>query len=1253
MADEFNSMQAQLGLVGQGGSFNPLGIATPAPPPAPIVRHPGDVSADIVRQTQTQMATTLQTTAVMRPGGMSGLGFSGGGPIGAFSQQYQQNMAGIQSQQLSPFSAQMMGMMGGMGGGFAPGMLPHPAMMTTPGMGIYRPFQPPQAPTVSPYPQMPMFPTPFTPMPPPPMFQTPMELSNNIAIQAGQRRTAGMFATPGVAARAGTDIGLGAMGAGVGASLGARFGPMGALIGGGLGMFAGAMGSEHMGLGATAQHITENLNPFRTMAIRGQQMLGASQSWVGGGPDLNMASGRGLSFQGATHLARKLEDTAFSSQFKRDTQGAFSAQDLTKITNVAGQQGLLQDAQSVDQIHDKVKGIAKSLVSFMKIANEPNVVEALKSMGKARQMGLSIGETMDMAVEARMYSRMAGTSVRGIMETGGAQGAMMFQQQGLSAGLGMRVGMGAMGMANAAVAGGAFTPQRLAMLGGVQGVAQHEMESSAAFLRQPMMAAAMSQMGRAGEFGVSGGAVAALQGGRMNIGQMATMGANNMLAAVQRQGVGALGMMQVQGTELQDQIGRLLGPQGLQAAKMNQVMQTMGMMGLDRNPGGFATAGLAMGMSNDQVKAMMSQASSPGYWRNMQAQNQIQRMEVRGIEQQAREARAPGVMDRFWQSESGSRRWQAGAQELYAGMRNAGEGITNFFATDEQERQAKSRGGVIMRRDRNLIGGSDAELREMMGQTGAQGARADETLGALRGWSGRAPDYERRFGGVFASEKETSAALGGDFDEETARAKRRGGLEGALGSVGVAGRRLGRRGAIAGWAVGWSLASLGGEEFADKLMAKTGMGDWDEEDRMKRADEDKGADAWREALSYQGDTKKYFGKIEELGKGKEGGPGTEKMSKFLTGLRVDMAQKADKEMGMGILSAGTETRSGAETLAKARAKREGIDWDKMSEADKQSALAIAGSGVAQASQNENYAAAHEDINVSTFKGRESLAKARMVDISDALFGKEGKGWDLFGGTQSTRNEVLDKMFGQGRSGEGGRLAALERAAMVEKDPDGPAHKALAEAEAKLGNLPKEKRDKIWREKEEFIKSLGGKNQGQLEEMGRQLIKGSSSDAHMKQVVGEMKQARTRVKSQELQASGMTRAFGKEASAGASMSELLQGNLENIADPQMRKLAEQYQLTDDPTKRAAIEKRAEGLAKRLGLNAESEERGGVIAKGEKGLKAIASAMAGTESNVSAAFPQAVDSLQDAAETLQTAAEAMGRAFGTDMSPDRGS
>lgn len=1133
MADDSpNSMQAQLGLVSQGGSFNPLGIATPAPPPPPMVRHPGDVSADIVRQTQTAMATTLQTTSAMRMGGMGGMAYGGGnglGAVGAFAQQYTQNMGSIGSQHINPFSAQMMGMMGGMGG-FSPGALPNPAMMTTPGMGIYRPFSPMASPTVSPFPQMPIFPTPFTPMPPPAMFQTPMELSHNISVQAGQRRTAAMFAMPGVAARAGTDMGFGFAGAGLGASLGARFGPMGALIGGGIGAAAGVFGSEHFGFGGTAQHTADGLNPFRTLALRGQQMLGASQNFVSGGPDLNPMTGRGLSSQGSTHLARLLEDTAFSSRFRRDTGTNMSAQDLTRITNVAGQQGMLNDTQSVEQIHDRVKTIAKSLVSFMKIANEPNVVEALKSMGRMRQMGLSVSETMDAALDARMFARMAGTSHKGIMEMGGMPGAMLFQQQGLSAGLGMRVGMGAIGMANAAVTGGAFSPQRLAMLGGVQGVAQHEMESSAAFLRMPMMAAAMSTMGRGGEFGVNGGAIAALRGGHVNIGQMAGTGATNILNAVRQQGVGAIGLMQVQETELQDRMGRLLGPQGLQSAKMGQVMQTMGMMGLDKNPGGFATAALSMGFTNDQVKTMMSQASGPGYFRNVQAQNQIQQMDVRGLAQSERDRNRPNLFSNFTRNGSGDVSRVLG--DSYAGLRNFGESVTNFFATDEQERQARKHGQTVLRTDRSLLATSDEEMREMFAMSGSDASAATGRTNELRGRGDNAPSDRNRRRGFsrfnLGSTNDLDRIMGGDFDTRLERARRRGGFSAAFGAAGV--HAEGALNVLG--AVGTGLLQPGLEALGFKAR------DLQEEGEADDRQQERANSAFKEAQNYEdrGAFSKQLGNL-----GKKTGLGAEGVAGMVAKINRGLVTSARQDRNLLL----TNKQFGAEQYDRAN-QLTGGEFGKLSSDQQQSVLALSAVGVGAESGNQEATAARGNVGSKTQLERVDRAKQDIVQLSNVLFGQENKGFDLFGGTQKRRNDLMDKIYGKGRTGKGALLLALK--ARAESDPEAAA--AFDDAYKKLATTD----PRALREYDQLIKEgVLDDYKSELSMMGLRLTKGAGNTADRIGTVEQIKKNRTNIKRGEARAQGLARAFGKQTSAEAPIDELLQGNLEDIDDPHMQEI----------------------------------------------------------------------------------------------------
>ena len=1205
MADDgsFNSMQAQLGLVGQGGSFNPLGIATPPPPAPPMVRHPGEVSQDIVRQTQTQMATTLQTTSAMRLGGMGGIAFGGGGgggggmgAIGAFAQQYQQNMIGINAQHVSPFSAQMMGQMGGMGGGFQPGMMPHPAMMTPPGMGIYRPFMPQQGPTVSPFPQMPMFQTPLTPMPPPPQFQTPMELSNNMAIQAGHRRTAAMFATPGVAARAGTDVGLGYMGAAAGAALGSHFGPMGAAIGGTLGMAAGAFGSEHFGLGATAQHITDRMNPFRTMAIRGQQLQAGSQDWVSGGSNLNMMTGRGLSSQGATHLGRMLEDTAFSSTFRKQTGGAFSAQDLTKITNVAGQQGMLNDAQSVDQIHDRVKSVAKSLVSFMKIANEPNVVEALKSMGKMRAMGMSLSETMDMAVDARMYSKMAGTSARGLMESGGMPGAMMFQQQGLSAGLGMRMGMGAMGMAGAAVSGGAFTPQRLAMLGGVQGVAQHEMESSAAFLKMPMMAAAMSRMGRGGEFTMDGGAVRSLGNGGMNINQMATSGVNNMLEAVHKQGIGALGMMQVQGTEIQDNLGRLLGPQGTQAAKMQQVMQTMKMMGLDKNPGGFATAGLAMGMSNDQVKSMMSQANSPGYFQGIQRHLAVQKMELRGLEGEEFERNRPGILGRMQERAGG---FQA-LRDAHAGFRNMGEGISDFFSEREQVSQARGRGQVVLHTASSLLG-TDATLRN------ARGMRHPGMAAAMMGDLG-----SQRGSGLGAGYRSArDAILGGDQDDLRQMRETQGGWAGLLGGGALEANYRGGMALLTGTSGGLGTEA---ENRATSKDLAAGAGMWKTAQR-------EGADDWKKRLSSTAASSK----IDEG-----------KMRQLVASVQLKLADRANSNMGEGILKGGMMGGEEANSIIAAEASRMGLKLDKGA---LENVGVLAGKTAGELTNNKDAFRPRDIVNVKSDKlFKEGLLKGQDA-LSSAVFGHD-EGLDLLRGTRNNRARILQKAFGEQKDAKAGVLASILSAAQYPGATDEDKRKA---AEA-LGSADKEDVDRATALRTSLKDDLP-----ELAKMGRKFL-AVGGTLKEKYAGGEaIREGSLSVEQQGAQRSGRRALFGEGADLSSSTEELLASGKVGSMSGRMKDIAQRFReakLAGKDT--SAIVAEADEATTRSGVNIAAESAGGYASPSESAIEAERDRMSKTESDVSGAFPHAVDTFSEASRQMLRAAQMLGKGLDhTDM------
>lgn len=635
MADsnnDFNAMQAQLGLVGTT-SFSPQGIPTP-PVQFPAVRSPGEMAQALVQQAQAQTVNTIQAATMTR--GSAGFGASVPGPIAAFAQQYQANMSSIQGAQMSPFNAQYMAQMTG-AGSFNTGMLPSPITMTAPGMGIYRPLPSGPPITVPPVPHTPLFHTPFTAAPAAPQFATPYDYQFSLQQQHSDRAAAAAIKAPNVAAHLAADAmtayygsRLGSVvGASLGGAKGARFGE----IAGGV---AGLALSEFGGLAETAQGMANRINPMRRMYVGGAQLQSISTDFVVGGPDL-AANGRGLSHQASVQLSRQMHDLASDSTFRRTTGNAYSANDLIAMTRVSGQNGLLDTSQSAEQIKNQVRDIAKTVSGFMQAANEPDFREAIKQMGQMRSMGLNLRESMEAIRDIKSAARASGTTVRGVMESGGLSGAMMFQQMGMSAGLGLRVGSGAYGMARQAVAGGAFTPQQLALFGGVQGVAQNIMEGQASMLRMPMMAAAMSGLGAGGTFTINGNAVKDLSDGKVGVMRMASMSADNLMRAVNKGGIGALAQFESDQSAIQDQVGKLLGPEGLMMMQMQQIMNTQKDLGLGKSPGDFLLAARAMGLNKDQALQMQKMANSPEFFAGMRKQVDVRIEEARAAARQDKE----------------------------------------------------------------------------------------------------------------------------------------------------------------------------------------------------------------------------------------------------------------------------------------------------------------------------------------------------------------------------------------------------------------------------------------------------------------------------------------------------------------------------------------------------------------------------------------------------------------------------------------
>ncbi len=584
MPDNVNGMQANIGL--SGAQMSPVGMPTPSP---------ADVALRLTTEASQRMQYSQQAIA--------------SAPLGAsaiFQRQFQQQMATIQAQQsMNPYAAAMMAQ------SMTPQQqryMPSPLTMTPPSTGVFRTPPPPAVAPIAPahVPDSPI--TPFTPRAPAPMFSSPYEQQ----IQQQEIRANRNFS---YASQAPSVVGQGlgiAGGAYAGAQLGKSFGGMGALAGAGIGAVAAGASGFAQGAGNLAQRFMRPAIERREMGAGLQSM---SRDWVVSGQDMSPL-GRGLSRDASINLAGGIQDLAGNKQFQQQTGGMFNRKDLMQMTRQGGEQGLFDMAQSVPQIKQQLQQTAQTVKQFMELTNDPDVSNVIRQMGRMRQFGLSQQEMVTAAQGMKTYARAAGTSIGGVQQIGGLPGAATFQQAGLTAGQGFQYGNFAAASARQSVASGAVSPRQLALMGGVQGMAQRDIQAQAAFSSMPLFAASNAQFGAQG-WGVNQRASGRAEGGAFGMVNNAMQAMNQ---GVQRGGLGALAMFPLQQREIADRAMSEMTPMQLKAQRFEMAMNTGQRLGMS-GQGGFA-AGARTLYGDEVASQMMTQAKSPEFWR---AQKQMLR----------------------------------------------------------------------------------------------------------------------------------------------------------------------------------------------------------------------------------------------------------------------------------------------------------------------------------------------------------------------------------------------------------------------------------------------------------------------------------------------------------------------------------------------------------------------------------------------------------------------------------------------------
>lgn len=719
----FNMMQAGAGLLPTSGQ---TAFQMPATP-MPALKHPGQLSMELqqmgtqqLQQATQQMQSLREMPAPgvlgLRPGGLPPDLGQPPAPVsaaaGAFSSQYQARMQDIESRYLSPHQAQSYAHGAGQAG-FS--QMPSPVFQTAPTMGIFRP-QMTQPPPMQLARESPMIPTPFTPQLPTPRFQTTAEMQYQQRAVDDERMFAATMAAAPMAANVAGNLAAGGVGAGIarmaGGRLGGMFGARGRAIGQMGGTIAGGIGGLFMGAGDLAERGMEAgvVEPIMRRRAMGRQLERMSQDFVVGGPDMNQVTGRGLSARAAVRLAGGIQQDVEEGQ-----TGGFNMRDMMRITNMAAQGGMLDMAQSGEQIRSQVRNVARGLQSFMQIAQEPDVQRAMQQMSSMRTMGLTIPETNVAMRNAQTFARMAGTTVQGIQEQAGMPGAMTFQQMGMTAGLGMQVGHASAAMARQAVAGGAFTPAQLTMAGGQPGLTQSLTEAGAAGLGVDFPLLAMLERGGpGGQLSINRERAQQIMRGELSLSQQAQLGAQNV------QNLGGESVITELSTrinELRDELGRTLGPQSTALMTMRQATNLMGEV-----PGlTFGAALKQLGLGQQQARSLEVMGQSSGFWQNLRDQHEVNIRQLREDERARRDA---------WQEKSSlsSRfgRWwdEHGVLDRPGEMlRGAGQAISEWWTDRGATQEASERGAAFVGRERDLEVESERQseaLRNFIGTEGFQ-----------------------------------------------------------------------------------------------------------------------------------------------------------------------------------------------------------------------------------------------------------------------------------------------------------------------------------------------------------------------------------------------------------------------------------------------------------------------------------------------------------------------------------------------------
>lgn len=197
-----------------------------------------------------------------------------------------------------------------------------------------------------------------------------------------------------------------------------------------------------------------------------------SMSKIVAGADVNAITGTG--FNGAS--ARNI-DSFLRLQSSGDA--LMKEGDWRKLLQMGIEHGQFDYAGNAEQYKDALKKLRKSITTVMEVAGSTDFKDILKEYKRMQTMGADLSQYTSIMRKEDLYGRITGMSHTNMVNTFGQQGAVIYQQAGLTGYQGSLQAMHNAAQITLMQRSGLITPGTLSRYGGISGMAQTMTEQGA------------------------------------------------------------------------------------------------------------------------------------------------------------------------------------------------------------------------------------------------------------------------------------------------------------------------------------------------------------------------------------------------------------------------------------------------------------------------------------------------------------------------------------------------------------------------------------------------------------------------------------------------------------------------------------------------------------------------------------------------------------------------------------------------------